>query len=75
MQTSLVRPSVRQGLPYTGKWFGVTASGTGIYPSPAGYIGFSIGWVEGLEINFFGAVSVSISGARRSSSPVSAGLG
>lgn len=49
MQTSLVRPSVRQGLPYTGKWFGVTASGIGIYASLAGYIGFPIGWVEGLE--------------------------
>ncbi|MEY9121573.1 hypothetical protein ABIA03_006515 [Bradyrhizobium yuanmingense] len=48
--------AIGKDFPYTGKWFGVTASGTGIYASLAGYIGFSLGWVEGLEINFFGAV-------------------
>jgi hypothetical protein len=48
--------AIGKDFPYTGKWLGVTASGTGIYASLAGYIGFSIGWVEGVEINFFGAV-------------------
>lgn len=48
--------AIGKDFPYTGKWFGVTASGTGMYASLAGYIGFSIGWIEGLEINFFGAV-------------------
>ncbi|WP_433994203.1 DUF3750 domain-containing protein [Bradyrhizobium japonicum] len=48
--------AIGKDFPYTGRWFGTTASGTGIYASLAGYLGFSIGWVEGLEINFFGAV-------------------
>jgi hypothetical protein len=32
------------------------SSGTGVYVSLAGYFGLTIGWVEGLEVNFFGAV-------------------
>ena len=48
--------AIGKDFPYTGSWLGRTASGTGFYASLAGYIGFSIGWVEGLEINFFGAV-------------------
>ena len=48
--------AIGKDFPYTGSWFGRTASGTGLYASLAGYLGFSIGWVEGLEINFFGAV-------------------
>ena len=47
---------ISKDFPYTGKWMGVTASGTGIYASLAGYLGVSVGWVEGLELNFFGAV-------------------
>jgi hypothetical protein len=34
----------------------LTSSGTGIYASLSGYIGMTVGWVEGVEINFFGAV-------------------
>lgn len=48
--------AIGKDFPYTGRWAGLTPSGTGIYASLAGYVGFSIGWVEGLEINFFGAV-------------------
>ena len=48
--------AIGKDFPYTGKWMGVTASGTGIYASLAGYLGVSVGWVEGLELNFFGAV-------------------
>jgi hypothetical protein len=35
---------------------GVTSSGTGVYVSLAGYIGMTVGWVEGFEFNFLGAV-------------------
>jgi Protein of unknown function (DUF3750) len=42
--------------PYTGGWFGVTSSGTGLFVSITGYIGLTLGWVEGFEFNFFGAV-------------------
>jgi hypothetical protein len=34
----------------------VTSSKTGVYVSLAGYVGFTVGWVEGFEVNFFGAV-------------------
>jgi hypothetical protein len=39
---------------YEGDWFGLTVSRTGAYVSLAGYL--TIGWVEGFEINCFGAV-------------------
>ena len=35
-------------------WFGRTPSGTGIRLSLAGYLGLSIGWVEGLEFHVLG---------------------
>src|SRR6266852_3904127 len=39
-----------------GDWYGLTPSHTGVYTSLGGYLGLTIGWVEGFEINFFGAV-------------------
>lgn len=35
---------------------GITPSGTGAFATLAGYVGVTVGWVEGLELNFFGAV-------------------
>ena len=37
--------------------FGLTPSGTGIQLSLAGLLGFSIAWVEGVEINVLGLVA------------------
>jgi hypothetical protein len=48
--------AIGKDFPYTGRWFGVTSSGTGVFVSIAGYIGLTLGWVEGFEFNFFGAV-------------------
>ena len=48
--------AIGKDFPYQGDWFGVTASGTGVFVSLGGYLGLTIGWVEGFEINFFGAV-------------------
>jgi hypothetical protein len=31
-------------------------SRTGIYASLGGYVGLTVEWVEGIELNFFGAV-------------------
>jgi Protein of unknown function (DUF3750) len=48
--------AVGKDFPYNGRWIGVTSSGTGIYVSLSGYVGLTVGWVEGFELNFFGAV-------------------
>lgn len=48
--------AIGKDFPYSGRWIGVTPSGTGLYASLAGYVGLTIGWVEGVELNFFGAV-------------------
>jgi len=34
----------------------MTPSGTGIFVSLGGYLGLTIGWVEGFEFNLLGAV-------------------
>jgi hypothetical protein len=48
--------AIGKDFPYNGRWIKVTSSGTGVYASVAGYLGMTVGWVEGFEINFFGAV-------------------
>lgn len=48
--------AVGRDFPHDGTWFGRTASGSGLRVSLGGYAGLVIGWVEGLEINLFGAV-------------------
>jgi hypothetical protein len=48
--------AIGKDFPYNGRWTGVTSSGTGVYVSLAGYVGLTVGWVEGFEVNFFGAV-------------------
>ena len=48
--------AIGKDYPYEGEWLGVTPSRTGIYVSLGGYLGLMVGWVEGIELNFFGAV-------------------
>lgn len=48
--------AVGKDYPYSGRWAGITPSGTGLFASLSGYLGMTIGWVEGVEINFLGAV-------------------
>jgi hypothetical protein len=48
--------AIGKDYPYSGEWIGLTASRTGFYASLFGYLGLTLGWVEGLEVNFFGAV-------------------
>ncbi|MGY3235538.1 hypothetical protein ACVWZ4_003897 [Bradyrhizobium sp. USDA 4472] len=48
--------AIGKDFPYDGRWIGITPSGTGIFATLAGYVGLTIGWVEGVELNFFGAV-------------------
>jgi uncharacterized protein DUF3750 len=48
--------AIGKDFPYNGEWIGVTPTRTGVYISLAGYLGLTIGWVEGFELNFLGAV-------------------
>src|SRR6201992_3645116 len=48
--------AIGKDFPYTGRWAGLTSSRTGVYATIAGYVGFTLGWVEGFEVNFFGSV-------------------
>ena len=48
--------AIGKNYPYHGRRIGITPSGTGAFLSLGGYLGLTIGWVEGIELNFFGAV-------------------
>ncbi len=48
--------AIGKDFPYRGEWMGRTASGTGVFASLGGDLGLTIGWVEGIELNFFGGV-------------------
>lgn len=47
--------AVGKDYPYDG-WLGTTASRTGVFVSIAGYLGITVGWIEGIEVNLLGAV-------------------
>ncbi len=48
--------AIGKDFPYNGGMFGLTPSATGVRVTLGGYLGFTIGWVEGMEINLLGAV-------------------
>ena len=48
--------AIGKDYPYHGDWDGLTASRTGVFASLGGYLGLTIGWIEGIELNFFGGV-------------------
>ncbi len=48
--------AIGKDYPYHGRWVGFTPSSTGVFASVGGYLGLTIGWIEGVELNFFGAV-------------------
>jgi Protein of unknown function (DUF3750) len=56
LRAALPPTAIGKDYPYTGRWFGFTPSGTGVYVTLSGYLGLKIGWVEGFEFNLFGAV-------------------
>jgi hypothetical protein len=56
LQATLPPTAIGKDFPYNGEMFGPTASGTGVRLSLGGYLGLAVGWIEGIEINFLGAV-------------------
>ena len=57
LQAVLPPTAIGKDYPYRGAWAGVTPSGTGVFVfGLGGYFGLTIGWVEGVELNFFGGV-------------------
>lgn len=49
--------AIGKDYPADGRWLGLTPSGTGFRLNLAGYGGFTLGWLEGIEVNLFGAVA------------------
>jgi hypothetical protein len=56
LRATLPPTAIGKDFPYDERWIGLTPSRTGIRISLDGYLGVTAGWIEGLEINFLGAV-------------------
>ena len=56
-RTVLPPTAIGKDYPYDRRWLRPTASGTGLRLTLGGYAGLTIGWVEGIELNLFGAVA------------------
>ncbi len=56
IKASLPPTAIGKDFPYDGRRFGLTPSGTGVRLNLGGYVGLTLGWVEGIEINLLGAV-------------------
>lgn len=56
LAVSLPPTAIGKDFPYDGRWVALTPSGTGFRVSLGGYIGLTLAWVEGVEINILGAV-------------------
>ncbi|SDA14588.1 Protein of unknown function [Methylobacterium sp. UNC378MF] len=57
IRASLPATAIGKDFPYDGRWVGLTPSQTGIRINLGGYVGLTLGWVEGLELNLFGGVA------------------
>jgi hypothetical protein len=57
IDAALPPTAIGKDFPADGRWFGLTPTGLGLRLSLAGYLGVTIGWIEGLEINVLGAVA------------------
>jgi len=57
MRASLPATAIGKDFPYDGRWVGPTPSGTGFRINLGGYVGLTVAWVEGVEVNLLGAVA------------------
>jgi hypothetical protein len=56
-QVALPPTAIGKDFPHDGSWIGRTGSNTGIRITLGGYVGLTLGWVEGIELNILGAVA------------------
>jgi hypothetical protein len=56
LKVALPPTAIGKDFPYAGNVFGWTPSGTGLRATFGGYLGLTVGWVEGIEVNLLGAV-------------------
>lgn len=56
LKIALPPTAIGKDFPWTGDAFGWTPSGTGLRATLGGYLGLTVGWIEGIEVNFLGAV-------------------
>jgi Protein of unknown function (DUF3750) len=56
LRAALPPTAIGKDFPYNSEMFGRTPSGTGFRISLGGYLGLTVGWVEGIEINLLGGV-------------------
>jgi hypothetical protein len=57
MRTTLPPTAIGKDYPYDGKWLRLTPSGSGVRLTLGGYLGFTVAWVEGIEVDILGAVA------------------
>ena len=56
LKIALPPTAIGKDYPWSGDAFGWTPSGTGLRATLGGYLGLTVGWIEGIEINLLGAV-------------------
>ncbi|PZA14059.1 DUF3750 domain-containing protein [Rhodopseudomonas palustris] len=56
LRTPLPPTAIGKDYPWDGAWIAWTPSGTGIRATLGGYLGLTLGWIEGVELNVLGAV-------------------
>jgi hypothetical protein len=57
IHAALPPTAIGKDFPVDGRWLAPTPSGTGFRLSLGGYAGFTLAWVEGVQINFLGLVA------------------
>jgi hypothetical protein len=56
-QVALPPTAIGKDYPHDGRWLRATPSGTGVRATLGGYLGMTIAWVEGIELNILGGVA------------------
>ncbi len=54
---ALPNTAIGKDFPYDGRWIRQTPSGSGLRLSLGGFVGLTVAWVEGVELNILGAVA------------------